>query len=71
MNERDQTDEKAFLIGVINGALWNVVTAVIQPELVLSAFYPWVEKLRSSNYSAFCHYASYIHDFKFTYLKYC
>ncbi|HIC17094.1 TPA: MFS transporter [Candidatus Poribacteria bacterium] len=38
MNNQDQTDEKAFLIGVINGALWNVVTAVIQPELVLSAF---------------------------------
>ena len=38
MNNQDQTDEKAFLIGVINGALWNVVTAIIQPELVLSAF---------------------------------
>jgi len=38
MDNQNQTDEKAFLIGVINGALWNVVTAVIQPELVLSAF---------------------------------
>ena len=38
MNNQDQTDEKAFLIGIINGALWNIVTAVIQPELVLSAF---------------------------------
>ena len=38
MNNQDQTDEKAFLIGVINGALWNIVTVVIQPELVLSAF---------------------------------
>ena len=38
MTDQNQTDEKAFLIGVINGALWNVVTAVIQPELVLSAF---------------------------------
>ena len=38
MTDQNQTDEKAFLLGVINGALWNVVTAVIQPELVLSAF---------------------------------
>ena len=71
MTDQNQTDEKAFLIGVINGALWNVVTAVIQPELVLSAFILRLKKLRSFNNSAFCYHASCAHDFKPTYLKYC
>ena len=34
----DNTDDRAFTLGVLNGALWSVVTAAIHPELVLTAF---------------------------------
>ena len=34
-----KTDEGAFALGVLNGALWSVVTATIHPELVLTAFF--------------------------------
>ena len=38
MSISNQTDQRAFVLGILNGALWAVVTATIQPELVLSAF---------------------------------
>ena len=44
-----KTDEGAFALGVLNGALWSVVTATIHPELVLTAFFLQLNNFQRSN----------------------